>query len=188
MVRAVAILVSAITMSRPGISEREATHYARVLNEVAAAHQFDPLTAVAIVHFETRWQPGLVSPDGEDHGLGQVRARYVGACKGDADPVNAPSPECAAVKRSLLDGATNLRRMGVIIAANRELCRAKTGSGRADRWIAGYQGRNFPSRGLWCQPDARTRRVLAYRHDLIAALLSKPRAPRKPRGASAKAR
>ena len=175
MVRAVALLISAIAMSRPGISKGEATQYAQVLNEVATKHRFDPLTAVAIIHFESRWQPALVSPDGEDHGLGQVRARYLQACRGDADPVNAPSAACAAAKRSLLDGATNIRRMGAIISANRALCLRKTGSALAHRWLAGYQGHNHPSSNRWCQADEKTRRVLAYRKKLIAMLSRKAR-------------
>jgi len=180
MIRSVALLVSAIAVSRPGISTREATVYAHVLNEVGAARGFDPLTAVAIIHFETRWQPTQVSPDGEDYGLGQVRARYVGACRSDADPLNAPSEACMAVKRSLLDGTTNIRRMGEIIAANRQLCLKKTGSAAPARWLAGYQGRNFPSSHKWCQPDEKAWRVLAYSRELLASLSKgKARPPAK---------
>ena len=36
MVRSVALLIAAITMSRPGISKQEATAYANALNETAA--------------------------------------------------------------------------------------------------------------------------------------------------------
>ena len=134
----------------------EARRYAHVLQEEAAKHAFDPLTAVAIVHFETHWQPGLVSPDGEDYGLGQIRARFVGACRGDEDPVGHPSDACRAAKGSLLVGENNLRRMSVIISANRELCKEKTGSADLPQWLAGYEGLNSPSRDRWCAPSART--------------------------------
>src|SRR5580692_12275969 len=98
----------------------EARRYARVLQEEATRNDFDPFTAVAIIHFESRWRPGAVSPDGEDYGLGQIRARWFGACRDDADPVHDPSPGCRAAKSALLAGETNLRRMSVIIRANRE--------------------------------------------------------------------
>lgn len=156
----------------------EATHYARTLNEVAKENDFDPLLAVAIIHFETRWTPNLVSPDGEDYGLGQVRARYHGGCRDDADPLAAPSAGCLATKASLLDGDHNLRVMGSIIAANRDLCADKTGTARASQWLAGYQGRNFPERGKWCQPGEKTWRVISYHQELLAKLLPKPAPPK----------
>jgi hypothetical protein len=169
--RAIKLIVSAILLSRPGMPAAEATRYAHVLQEEGIKRGFDPLSAVAIVHFETHWQPGLVSPDGEDYGLGQVRARYVGACRDDADPLNDPSEACRAVKASLLDGETNLRRMGVIITANRELCKEKTGTADFPQWLAGYEGLNFPGRDKWCAPIAKTFQVIAYRKQLVDTLV-----------------
>lgn len=178
MFRALPIIVSAILLSRPGMPLPEARHYARVLQEEATRHDFDPLTAVAIVHYETHWQPGLVSPDGEDYGLGQIRARWWGACRNDADPVHDPSDACRAVKASLLVGENNLRRMSLIITANRELCKDKTGTANLPQWLAGYEGLNFPSRDTWCAPNWKTMRVVEYRKQLLALLAPKPkRAP-----------
>lgn len=175
MVRSIPLLVSAILMSRPAMPKAEATRYAVVLNEVAAANDFDPLTAVAIIHFETHWYPALVSADGEDYGLGQVRARYLPACRDDADPLAAPSPACEAAKQNLLDGAFNIRRMATIITANREMCRERTGTAKAPQWLAGYQGYSSPGNDRWCSPGEKTWRVLDYRKELIAALLPPPR-------------
>ncbi len=175
MFRALPIIVSAILLSRPGMPLPEARHYARVLQEEASRHGYDPLTAVAIVHFETHWQPGLVSPDGEDYGLGQIRARWWGACRDDVDPVHDPGPGCRAVKASLLVGEVNLRRMSVIITANRELCKDKTGTANLPQWLAGYEGLNFPGRDRWCAPNSRTMRVVEYRQQLLALLGPKPR-------------
>lgn len=174
MIRTIPLLVSAILLSRPSMAPSEAARYAATLNEVARDHDFDPLTAVAIIHFETRWQPSLVSPDGEDYGLGQVRARFVEGCRGDEDPVNAPSEACRAAKAALLDGSANIRRMASIITANRELCRERTGTAWAPQWLAGYQGYNSPRRERWCEPGLKTWRVLEYRKALMAALLPKP--------------
>jgi hypothetical protein len=172
--RAIKLIVTAILLSRPGMPAAEATRYARVLQDEAVKRDFDPLTAVAIIHFETRWHPGLVSPDGEDYGLGQIRARYVGACRGDEDPVNSPSDACRAAKASLLVGETNLRRMGVIITANRELCKEKTGKADLPRWLAGYEGLSFPGRDKWCAPIAKTMEVVAYRKKLVEMLAPRP--------------
>jgi hypothetical protein len=179
LIRLVATLVSAILLSRPGMPREEATRYAKVLNEVAKERDFDPLLAVAIIHFETHWHPSLVSPDGEDHGLGQVRARFIGACRSDEDPLGNPSEACKAVKASLLSGEHNIRVMGSIIEANQDLCKDKTGTAKAHQWLAGYAGLNFPERNKWCQPGAKTWRVLSYHKELLAKLLPPPKAKPK---------
>ncbi len=186
MVRSIPLLVSAILMSRPAMPKPEAARYAAVLNEVALEHDFDPLTAVAIIHFETHWYPSLISADGEDYGLGQVRARYLSACRDDADPVAAPSAACQAAKGNLLDGAFNIRRMATIITANREMCRERTGTALAPQWLAGYQGYNSPGADRWCSPGEKTWRVLDYRKELIATLVPKPKVRVAAKGAATK--
>jgi hypothetical protein len=171
VLRPLQIIVSAILLSRPTMPAAEATRYAHVLQEEAVKRSFDPLTAVAIVHFETHWMPGLVSPDGEDYGLGQIRARWVGGCRDDEDPVNNPSEACRAAKASLLVGENNLRRMGTIITANRDLCKEKTGKADLPRWLAGYEGLNFPGRDRWCAPIGKTFQVVEYRKKLVEMLV-----------------
>lgn len=178
MVRLVHTLVAAILMSRPGMPKEEATRYAVVLNEVAKEHDFDPLLAVAIIHFESRWYPAMVSDDGEDHGLGQVRARFIGACRDDEDPLHNPSEACKAVKAGLLNGERNLRAMGGIIAANRDLCKEKTGTAKPQQWLAGYEGYSSPDRNKWCQPGEKTWRVISYHKELLGRLLPKPTPPK----------
>ncbi len=175
MVRAIALLISAITLSRPTIQKEEATRYAKILNEVASKHDFDPLLAVAMIHFESRWLPATASEDGEDFGLGQLRARFIGACKTDLDPVNAPSEACKAVKAQLLVGEWNLRQMGGIIGANKKMCAAKRGKNQPEFWIAGYQGLSQPERNKWCVPGPTTTRVLDYHKELQKQLLPQPK-------------
>lgn len=178
MVRSLALIVSAILLTRPGMPTSEAEVYAKVLQAEAKEHGFDPLTGVAMIHFESGWHPQVVSDNGEDYGLGQIRARYVGACRKDEDPLNAPSPECKAVKESLLDAETNIREMARLITENRKLCKAKTGAAPFHRWLASYQGLNFPKEGKWCQPNDKTWRVIRYRKHLIREL-SRPKPPAK---------
>jgi hypothetical protein len=170
VIRSVAVIVSAILMSRPGMPKEEATRYATALKEVAAAQDFDPLTAVAIIHFETGFRPELVSPNGEDYGLGQVRGRYLSACRDDEDPVGAPSEACKAAKEALLDGVVNIQRMGAIIAANRAMCKQKTGTATTAQWLAGYQGYSSPERKRFCKPGPKTWKVLGYAKELVAKL------------------
>jgi hypothetical protein len=176
VIRPLAVIVSAILLSRPTLPPAEAARYARIVAEEARKHDFDPLTAVSIVHFESRWMPGAVSPDGEDWGLGQIRARWLSACRDDADPVHDPSDACRAAKQTLLVPEVNLRRMSFIITANRELCKARAGSGDLPHWLAGYEGLSRPSLDVWCQPGPKTWQVVAYRRMLVDTLV-----PRKPR-------
>jgi hypothetical protein len=184
LIRLVHTLVTAILLSRPGMPKEEATRYAVVLNEVAKEHDFDPLLAVAIIHFESRWVPAMVSDDGEDHGLGQVRARFIGACRDDEDPLHDPSEACKAVKASLLGGERNLRVMGGIISANQDLCKEKTGTAKAQQWLAGYEGYGSPDRKKWCQPGEKTWRVISYHKELLTKLHLLP-APAKAKPAKA---
>jgi hypothetical protein len=175
MIRALPIIVQAILLSRPSMPLPEARRYAKVLQEEAARNDYDPFTVVAIVHHESRWRPGAVSADGEDYGLGQIRARWYGACRTDADPVHDPSPGCRAAKAALLSGEANLRRISVIIRANRELCKEKTDSANLPRWLAGYQGLNSPSHDRWCAPSGITWEVVEYRKKLVDQLAPPPR-------------
>ena len=179
MLRPLAVIVSAIMLSRPGMPQDDAKHFATVLQQEAKEHGFDPFTGVAIVHFESGWYPEMVSENGEDYGLGQIRARYIGACRKDEDPLNDPSPECKAVKASLLTAETNIRTMAQLITNNRKLCTEKTGSALFHQWLASYQGRNFPKQNRWCQPGDKTWQVIKYRRHLIDELVHKKHPPAK---------
>ena len=184
--RSLALIVLAIQLSRPAIPKPEAERYAKVLQHEAKAHGFDPLTGVAIIHFESYWLPTVVSKDGEDYGLAQIRARYVRGCRDDEDPVSAPSEACVAAKARLLDGESNIRRMAALITANRELCEAKHGRVLFHEWLASYQGRNRPAADKWCVPGEGTWRVVNYRKELIAKLLPKQAGPGKLKSDAAK--
>jgi NOTCH protein len=180
LIRPIAVLVTAMGLSRPGIPTYEAKRYAVALNEIALANEFDPLLAVAMIHYETHWYPQLVSSDGEDHGLGQVRARFIGACRQDEDPLNAPSEACQLVKLSLLDGVENIRRMGSIIRVNMKFCREKMGKPKIENWLAGYQGYFDPVHRTYCVPGPKTTRVIEYYDGLLAKFYPKPKPKAKP--------
>jgi hypothetical protein len=151
VVRSVAVIAAAIALCAPKMPQKARAAYAKVLRTEARDHHFDPLTGVAIIWHESGWRPGAVSRDGEDHGLGQIRARYIGACKGDADPVHHPSQGCRAVKASLHDGSYSIRLMADQITRWRKLCRQKTGRpALLRRWLQGYGGYCNLNQGLWC--------------------------------------
>ncbi len=159
-------------LSRPEIPKAEGLKYAEALNHLARESRIDPLLAVAIVHFESRWYPNRVSEDGEDYGLGQVRARYLAACRDEEDPVLAPGESCAAAKATLL----------------KAFCKEKIGSDGDPHWLAGYQGYNLPERQQWCKPGEKTQQVLEYHASLVERFFPKKKVvakatPGKARGA-----
>lgn len=155
----------------------QASHYAQTLQMVARERSLDPLLMAAIIHHESGWQPEVISDDGEDYGLGQIRARFLPACRGDEDPLNAPSDACAEAKLRLLDGDENIRRVGAVLADNRAFCKARTGKDAPERYLAGYQGLNRPSQGRYCVPGEITRTVIAYKRTIEAELLPSNKRP-----------
>lgn len=170
MFRTIAVIAAAIELSQPKLEPDATERYAKALQEVAMAHDFDPLTGVAIIHFESSFNEKALSRNGEDHGLAQIRARYIGACKKDPNPKDAPGPECRAVKQKLLDGVENIKVMGELITNNRKFCKKKVGSANFARWLASYQGRNNVRKKQWCKPGEGTYKVIRYRTTLLQKL------------------
>ncbi len=163
-------------LTRPSMPSEEANRYARVLQSQAKQYGFDPFSVVAIVHYETGWLPDVVSRDGEDHGLGQIRARYRGACRKDPDPLHHPTLACRQEKARLLNGEENLKEIARIIDANRKMCRKKTGTAWFKQWLSAYQGYAPKKKGnkrIYCQPGPKTFRVMNYRKYLIEKIIRK---------------
>jgi len=160
----------AIRLSQPDVSEADAHRYATALHASAEQNRFDPLLGVAIIYNESRFRPRAISKNGEDYGLGQIRARYVGACRKDKNPVRRPSARCLDAKEALLEPEENIRRMGELISYHRKVCQRKVKSGHHSRWLASYQGHNHPRENRWCTPGKATWRVLAHRDRLAREL------------------
>lgn len=173
MLRTIPVIIAAIGMSQPELPAAEAEVIAKALQAEAQAHDFDPLTGVAIITHESRFNAKAVSRSGEDFGLAQIRARYVGACKKDPNPVKTPGKACKQVHAMLLDPTENVRMMAEMITRNRKFCKKKTGSARFERWLASYQGRNNARKKRWCQPGKGTWRVIETRARLIRQLKAK---------------
>jgi Transglycosylase SLT domain len=165
--RTIAAIVMAIRFAHPEVSEADATRYATALQVEAEEHDFDPLTGVAIIHHESRFHPRAISPDREDYGLAQVRARHIGACKKDRNPKSNPSAACRAVKQQLLEPEESIRVMAELITSHRKICRLKAGNIRMTSWLASYQGRNVAKEDRWCTPGDGTHSVIRYRDKLV---------------------
>ena len=195
MIRSIAVIAWAILLSNPGMPDAQARAYAKTLQKAAKDHNFDPFSGVAIIHNESRWRQSVISPDGEDYGLGQIRARYVKGCRGDEDPLKRPSASCKAAKARLLNGHYTLRRMGRHITDWRKTCRRITKRPALfHRWLAGYGGMGRPKKGGgwkricgqhrtkrgWRDLPQRKaiRNILAHRKRLIRKLRRKRRAER----------
>jgi soluble lytic murein transglycosylase-like protein len=152
------------------VPDADADVIARALQSQAQIHDFDPLTGVAIILHESHFNPQAISKNGEDYGLAQIRARYIGACKQDEEPLRHPSKACREVKKSLLDPERNIETMAQLITQNRKFCKKKVGSAAFARWLASYQGRNNARTKRWCKPGKGTWRVIETRKKLLSQL------------------
>jgi hypothetical protein len=148
MLRAVAVIAAAIHIVSPSMGKAARTSYAKTIRATAHKHQLDPLTIVSIAWHESSFRPGAVSPDGEDYGLMQIRARFVKGCRGK----DQESKSCKAAKSRLLNGHHSIRSAGAMITRMRKLCRKRTKrSALFHRWMGLYAGLNHPRlRGVWC--------------------------------------
>lgn len=170
MFRALAIIVAAIQLDHPRVSDDDAKRYAAALQQEAKEHRFDPLTGVAIIHQESRFNPVIISKDREDFGLAQIRARFFGKCRYTESPRDEPTDECRKEKKRLLKPEVNIAAMAHLITHNRKFCKRKVGSGLFARWLASYQGRNNFKKKRFCNPGKGTYTVIEYRRSLLRRL------------------
>lgn len=136
-----AVIIAALHLANPTLSKPVRQNMAKTIAIEAERAHVDPLLMVAVFWHESGVRRGAVSKDGEDYGLGQIRARFIGACRHDEDPVHNPSEECLAVKASLLDANYNIRVTAQVISKWRKTCRETTGTkALPHRWLSGYAG------------------------------------------------
>lgn len=162
MIRAVAIVAQAIASMWPLFPAAERAPAAAELCELSEARAFDPFTAVAVIHNESRGNTAAIGSAGEV-GLGQVK------------------PQNAAHAEALLDWRINLAATVGAFGAWRSYCQRTVGTGLAVYWLQGYQGFDGSRRatcghrlvrGRWRAlpvPDL-TLRVLAVRAKLARTL------------------
>jgi len=173
VLRSIPAIVAAIQLSQPNVSSEDAARYATALQEQAKIHDFDPFTGVAVIFHESSFNPRAISRDGEDYGLAQIRARFIGNCKHTPAPLTNPTPECIATKQRLLIPEENIRVMAELITRHRTFCKKKVGTTKFARWLASYQGRNNIRQKRYCKPGPGTYKIIEYRRHLIRLLYKK---------------
>ena len=147
MLRGAALIAAAIAAVNPSLPEATRLSYAHGVELAARRAQVDPLLIVAIIHGESRWQPGLVGGlDGACVGLGQVCLHIYPECRDGFE-----TPACAAKREQLRDPFVNLAMIGVHLSKWRTWCFKKTHHRpHAKNLLFAYGGWNSPSRNLWC--------------------------------------
>lgn len=199
-------IAKAIGASRPGSGKNLLLGLARVVAATARKYNIDPFTIVALVHNESRWNTGAVSSDGEDFGLGQVRARYIAGCRRDMPAARDSSPSCQAVKARLLSAEYGISQIGAIFNQWRKTCRKITrkaptlsmtlhgygGLGRTGNqgWVTICSQTKIKGRWHTIRAHRKVQRILDYRASLIRrfAPLRPLRKPHRRSGAGARTR
>ena len=133
MDRSLAAIVAALELVAPKFEPAaEASAYLKTL---AAEHQLDPFTIIAVVRSESGWKPEAINPRTGALGLGQIMPSNYAECR------RAPSgPECSKIKADLLEWKYNLTETARTMATWRDYCGKKVGSRLAIHWLPGYQG------------------------------------------------
>jgi hypothetical protein len=137
-----ALSIACLTLPTPSVDA-----YANVIETQSTKLGQDPLVTVAIIKHESKCNSGVISEDGFDYGLMQLRAKFY---KGPA--VN------------LLNPWVNITVGSYWIQSSQEFCYDKLGrEPLTQEWLSCYQG-TCKSRktGQWCQPTAMTNRVEKY--------------------------
>lgn len=151
MFRSLPAIIFCLQIVQPHMSYEQAKIYAKSIQKTAFNNEFDPITAIAIIQNESRWRPEAISPDGEDYGLAQIRARYRPGCIDDEDPVNNPSLRCKLEKQKLLTAHYSITVMGNHIRHWKQFCEDMTGIEPSyEQWMSGYGGFTYPSDNIWC--------------------------------------
>jgi soluble lytic murein transglycosylase-like protein len=143
------LVAAAIAIVEPAMPPARQALYARVIDAEARHAHVDPLLVVAIVEHESRWRKAARSRDGQDYGLGQIRANLLPECR------IASSRRCRATKHRLLtDAIYNLRRAIRILGAWRATCKTPEAT------VTGYAA------GRCSPPPKAAQEILALRADL----------------------
>jgi Transglycosylase SLT domain len=171
VIRSLATILAALNVAAPGLPNKPAV--ADTLQEFGEKYHYDPLTMVAVVENESRWQTGAISSDGS-YGLAQIRAVNFEDCRADPDGI-----DCTWWKTALLGWRMNLMIASGYFAASREHCKKTVGTGLATYWLQAFQGFD-DTRKTTCGHVRRgkrwaalpvpelTRKILARRKELAA--------------------
>ena len=134
-------VIHALGVGNPSLSLGTKKVYAKAIRRAARKHSIDEYTLVSMYWHESNVIASRVSPDGEDFGLGQIRARYLKGCSKTKPARSDKSESCMAVKARLLSPTYNIAMSARIITGKRKACRRITGRAALfHRWLAAYGG------------------------------------------------
>lgn len=140
MFRELSQIILSINLSTTTLPQVKVNSFANAIQDASVKNDIDPYTIVAIATHESNWRERAVSPDKEDYGLLQVRAKYNGGEKN---------------KANLLTGEFNIRAGTFIAGKARDFCRTKLKrEPSTEEWMSVYQG-SLPS----CVPTQLTKVV-----------------------------
>lgn len=133
MIRELSQIVLAIHMSlapQQHMPEKQVEYYATEIQKNADSAGVDPLILVAIITHESQWNASAISPDHEDYGLMQVRARHYSGGQNSA---------------WLLNPHYNIQVGSYVIKKSIEFCRKYLHrEPDLQEWMSVYQG-SYPS-------------------------------------------
>ena len=143
MYRELMQIILAIKLSSPSLPDSRAESFAKVMQKDAVKEDIDPFLFVAIAEHESQFNELIISQNGEDFGLLQIRARHYG---GNSS--------------YLLIGENNINVGSYIIRKDKEYCERKLGrEPTTQEWLSVYQG--SPS-AYKCKPTKMTNDVETY--------------------------
>lgn len=129
----------AIRLIQPNMSVATAQVYTDTINKEAEKIDVSPLAIIGIIKHESDFKAGAISPDGEDYGLMQVRAKYYGG--------GGPA---------LLNPIVNIRAGAYIIKEDINMCRKFLHrEPQYQEWLACYTGSCIDARHM-CKPTKLT--------------------------------
>lgn len=149
-------IVLALNLASPHMPVNVATWYASVIQERERKIHIDPLIEISIATHESKWNSRLISSDGEDYGLMQVRAKY-----------------CSSPPENLLNGGTNLYIGANIMRNNYNYCYKKLGrEPETQEWLSCFQG-TCKTPATTCKPTKLTAPIEKYAECLRDSLIER---------------
>lgn len=129
----------AIRLIQPNMSAPAVQAYADIINQESDKIDVSPLVIIGIIKHESDFNVKTISPDGEDYGLMQIRARYY---KGDVN--------------QLLNPKLNIQNGSYIIKEDINMCRKYLHrEPQYQEWLACYTGSCIDSAHM-CRPTRLT--------------------------------
>ena len=138
-----------IRLMHPNIEEKTVRQYSESIDQQSIVAGIDPLSFVAVIERESKFKSNVVSGDGLDFGLCQIRSTYY---KGN--------------KWWLLNPTHNIKVGANIVKQNVDMCAHHLGrTPRVSQWYSCYNG-SCGKRSNFCAPTTNSTKVERFRNCL----------------------